>query len=350
MKAKCKEAAKTSRCNLRKVFNDVTRSDPAGRKISFPSCESTMYRCRRKLQPKIPQMLSGLDIQLPGTIFGMHFKASSFRGADSGFIFFSDEITSIMLDIFEICFDGTFFTLPVQFYQLWTIFIVIDQHVLPAIHCLLTGKSEELYQAVLSKIQEILPEFQPQIEMSDWEQAARNAFKTLFIGIKLQGCWFHYTQRIWKKVQKVNLATTYTNNGAFQNYLRCIMALPFLPPDEIQPTYEQITTQNLNLEKHQMDSVEKLKLFVRRRWINPVLPEELSVWHQKMATNNGAENYHGRLKSLIKCCKPRILNFLYIEWNYIGHKQRNRKIERRFTDYKGEEKEKCAKRPAATEI
>ena len=146
--------------------------------------------------------------------------------------FFSDEITSIMLDISEICFDGTFFTVPVQFYQLWTIFIVIDQHVLPAIHCLLTGKSEELYQAVLSKIQEILPQFQPQIAMSDWEQAARNAFKTLFIGIKLQGCWFHYTQRIWKKVQKVNLATTYTNNGAFQNYLRCIMALPFLPPDE----------------------------------------------------------------------------------------------------------------------
>ena len=24
------------------------------------------------------------------------------------------------------------------------------------------------------------------------------------------------------------------NNGAFQNYIRCIMALPFLPPDEIQ--------------------------------------------------------------------------------------------------------------------
>ena len=128
-----------------------------------------------------------------------------------------------------------------QFYQLWTIFIVIGQHVLPAIHCLLTGKSEELYQAVLSKIQEILPQFQPQIGLSDWEHAARNAYKTLFNGIKLQGFCFHYTQQIWKKVQKVNLATTYTINGTIQNYIRCIMALPFLPPDEIQPTYEQIS-------------------------------------------------------------------------------------------------------------
>ena len=49
VKAKCKVAAKTSRCNLRKVFNDVTRRDQAGRKFSFPSCESTMYRSRRKL-------------------------------------------------------------------------------------------------------------------------------------------------------------------------------------------------------------------------------------------------------------------------------------------------------------
>ena len=63
-------------------------------------------------------------------------------------------------------------------------------------------------------------------------------------------------------------------------------------------------------KEHQMDSVEKLKLFVRRRWINQVLPEELSVWHQKMATNNEAENYYGRLKFLIKCSKPRIWNFL----------------------------------------
>ena len=46
--------------------------------------------------------------------------------------------------------------------------------------------------------------------MSDWEQAERNAFKTLSNGIKLQRCWFHYTQRIWKKYQKVNLAMTYS--------------------------------------------------------------------------------------------------------------------------------------------
>ena len=64
------------------------------------------------------------------------------------------------------------------------------------------------------------------------------------------------------------------NNAAFQNYMRCIMALPFLPPDEIQLTYEQIYTDNFILEEHQMDIVEKLKQYVQRRWLNQVQPEE----------------------------------------------------------------------------
>ena len=39
-----------------------------------------------------------------------------------------------------------------------------------------------------------------------------------------------------------------------------------------------------------------------------------------MTTNNGAESYHGRLKSLIKCNKPRIWNFLAILDNIITDK------------------------------
>ncbi|KAI6658315.1 hypothetical protein LOD99_15584 [Oopsacas minuta] len=54
-KKNCKEAAKSSGENLRKIFNDQTRTVPAGRSISFVNCESTMlfmYRVRRNHQPK----------------------------------------------------------------------------------------------------------------------------------------------------------------------------------------------------------------------------------------------------------------------------------------------------------
>ena len=39
---------------------------------------------------------------------------------------------SILPEITNLQFDGTFQTVPVQFYQLWTIFIAVDGDTLPA--------------------------------------------------------------------------------------------------------------------------------------------------------------------------------------------------------------------------
>ena len=35
------------------MFNDVTRDDPVATEVSFSQCESSMYRSRRRSQPKI---------------------------------------------------------------------------------------------------------------------------------------------------------------------------------------------------------------------------------------------------------------------------------------------------------
>ena len=51
LKSKCKDIAKSSQENLRKIFDDVTREDPAACKITFKECESSMYRSRRISQP-----------------------------------------------------------------------------------------------------------------------------------------------------------------------------------------------------------------------------------------------------------------------------------------------------------
>ena len=127
----------------------------------------------------------------------------------------------------------------------------------PAIHCLLTEKSQELYESLLLRIQNLLPQFHPDVSMSDWEIAARNAVKTIFNGIRLKGCWFHFTQRIWKRVQKENLTNTYKVNIQFRNFVRYTMALPFLPPDSILPTYHQIDAQELDLQDVELAKAQK---------------------------------------------------------------------------------------------
>ena len=55
LKTKCKTMAKqVETTGLREVFDDVTRNDICARGISFAECESSMYRARRKTQPKVP--------------------------------------------------------------------------------------------------------------------------------------------------------------------------------------------------------------------------------------------------------------------------------------------------------
>ena len=46
----------------------------------------------------------------------------------------------------------------------------------------------------------------------DFETAAQNAARTVFPGITVKGCFFHYTQAIWRKTQHTDLQVTYRNN------------------------------------------------------------------------------------------------------------------------------------------
>ena len=214
---------------------------------------------------------------------------------------FFNEVTNIQ-------FDGTFFTVPIQFYKLWTILVSVGRHTLPAIHCLMTSKSEILYQAVWEAIHENLPEFQPSASMSDWEPAARNAFKEIFPQVKIYGCWFHYTQRIWAKTQSLALTQNFKNSLETAAYIKQIMAIPFLPASLINPTFNFL--QMPNLEDSEMSKLEKLRSYCKKRWLNRICPEELSIYDITIATNNGAESCHSKLKSIIRTSHPRIWTFM----------------------------------------
>ena len=219
LKTKCKRVAKEATTGLREVFDKVTRNDLYAREISFAECESSMYRARRQIQPKIPLTATEFVEMLSTTSLGAHFKFSVRSGDQIGVVFFSDEMRSILSESTNIQFDGTFYTVPVQFYQLWTIFISIGRYTLPAIHCLLSGKTQGLYKAILENILIHIPQFTPIATMSDWEAAARNAFKEVFPHISNYGCWFHYTQRIWAKTQKLDLCNAFKNNPVVARFM-----------------------------------------------------------------------------------------------------------------------------------
>ena len=128
-------------------------------------------------------------------------------------------------------------------------FASIGGHVIPCIHCLLTGKQETIYTEVLRKIRELVPQLQPIRGMSDWEKAPRNSLKIVFERIDLQGCLFHYAQNIWRKLQKLGIANLYHSNKEFRKLVRALMNLPFLPEESIgvdRPGHTRVDIPRLN--------------------------------------------------------------------------------------------------------
>ena len=79
---------------------------------------------------------------LPTTRFAVNLKAIIELDVRVADIFLSEKIYSVMADIHDIQYDGTFYVVPTQFYQLFAIFVPIGRNAIPAIHCLMTNKEE----------------------------------------------------------------------------------------------------------------------------------------------------------------------------------------------------------------
>ena len=224
---------------------------------------------------------------LSSTPLGVYHKLTVTRNGQIGVVFFSDQMKTFMPEVTNIKFDGTFFTVPIQFFQLWTIFVFVGRNTLPAIHCLLTAKNQELCQAVLESLKENIPLFTPIASMSDWEPAARNAFREIHLQMRILGCWFHYTQRIWGKTQKLGLSQEFKDKPQVANFIRNLMALPFLPAPLINSSFtllELPTLDNITMMK-----LDKLAKYLKKRWLNQISSEELSIFELDIATNNAAK-------------------------------------------------------------
>ena len=86
------------------------------------------------------------------------------------------------------------------------------------------------------------------------------------------------------------------------------MAIPFLPASLIRATYAFLQVPDLtNLESGKLEQIRK---YFKKRWITQIDPEEIFIYEAGITTNNAAESYHEKLKSIIKTPHPRIWNFL----------------------------------------
>jgi hypothetical protein len=77
--------------------------------------------------------------------------------------------------------------------------------------------------------------------LTDFELAARHAFAAIFPNDRVRGCYFHFCQCLWRKVQQIpDLVQRYLADDEFALQLREVASLAFVPTPHVVQKFEQL--------------------------------------------------------------------------------------------------------------
>ena len=163
---------------------------------------------------------------------------------------------------------------------------------------MMSSKRKQDYKKVLKKVKNMLPR-PPQVEkvVADFEARMWRGMLGVFPNIKIQGCYFHWTQAIRRKIGELGLLKSFNHKGNVHTFCKKIMALPFLPQENIPPAFYGL--RDLVVDN---PPLTQLCNYVERQWITSSFyqPRRWSVFMEEIRTNNDLEGWHRRLNKNAK--------------------------------------------------
>jgi hypothetical protein len=220
--------------------------------------------------------------------------------------------------------DATFKVSPEMYAQLWVIHGMYENRVLPFVYSLLPNKRESTYTRALQLILDGIDacgeaNSRPTAVIIDFEKAEENAFRKCIPGALIHGCFFHFTQAIWRKIQNLGMHLRYGTDANYNQMLKKFTALAFCSKTDVAARYAIIAAQLIgefgNIEQHQ-DFLEYFEnIWIGRAHRTPRFSPEM--WNCKEVTenllprtNNSVESWHNALQSTLGCHHPTIFKLL----------------------------------------
>lgn len=119
--------------------------------------------------------------------------------------------------------DGTFQTVPLVFFQLYTVHGLHDTKTFPLIYILTENKKKQTYIRALRIIATLRRNLAPKRVICDFELAFLLALSEVFPDADVQGCFFHFGQCLWRSLQSLGLAERYISDEDFSLHVRIIV-------------------------------------------------------------------------------------------------------------------------------
>jgi hypothetical protein len=204
--------------------------------------------------------------------------------------------------------DGTFAVTPNAFSQtiIIMVFDVATSCYIPCIYALLTGKNEWLYLRLLHEvIMQLDYQWEPSSITCDFEMALIKAVKQEFPSTILHGCYFHWTQALFKKLVKFGIGREESKNMVYE--MKFMTALNDI---DIKLAIEFLAI------KHTSINYTRFFNYFESTWTSKY-PSSLWTFSlidsiSSARTNNALERYNRQLKEQFACPHPSIIAFLQV--------------------------------------
>ncbi len=255
-------------------------------------------------------------MELQQTLRGENFLAFDSGSDDPDrFLLFTTEENLDILEVNTVWHaDGTFKSCPSLFYQIYTVHAVMNGHTIPLVYFLLQRKTEDQYVKALNQLKQQNPCLEPSEVVVDFEKAPINAFLTVFPKVQVRGCFFHFAQANWRKVQELGLAQLYNTDTRARLFIKSFVALALIPPSDVPLALEKLCA-SLDLTSPLCQCVEYFEdVWIGRR----TKPQfEVSLWSQfsnaasgSQKTNNSVEGWHRAFQLTMGCAHPNLHKFI----------------------------------------
>ena len=128
-----------------------------------------------------------------------------------------------------------------------------DGFTLPYVYSLLPNKNEATYIRFLEALKSKTEERGLNSIITDFQLSFLNAIAKVFPGVQVQGCYFHFSQCIWRKIQKYpEIVKRYIENDDYALNLRLLGALAFLPVHDIVMAFDILLESDFFVENEQL--------------------------------------------------------------------------------------------------
>jgi len=177
---------------------------------------------------------------------------------------------------------------------------------------------------VLAELQRQILQANPRTVLVDFKTAAMSAFSGAYPDTTMTGCYFHLWQSVIHKVNEIGLKTEYKTNNKVCSYVRCLPALAFVPPDNVEEAFKLLAESQLITVDHldELTSFFEITYIRGRRqrgraatYSPAAFPIE--TWNQHTAGSNGiacssnnVEGWHHGLQSLFQCHQTTVWTFI----------------------------------------